>query len=126
MQRRLHPITTLTNCGACGVACPPAPANATATCTNKTCGFSCTTGYANCGGGVCTNITDVDNCGACGTVCGSTHTTNVACAAGACQLTCEEDFANCNQNPSDGCETDTTTDNNNCGGCGTTCRGGPA
>jgi hypothetical protein len=35
------------------VACPPAPANATATCTNKTCDFTCDGGYTACGDGTC-------------------------------------------------------------------------
>jgi hypothetical protein len=75
-------------------------------------------------GGTCTDTTtDRNNCGACGNVCGSAHTTAVSCN-GTCQLTCEAGYAHCSGNPSDGCETNTATDNDNCGTCGTTCSGG--
>ena len=82
------------NCGTCGRSCP-AVANATRTCQNSVCGFSCNlgffnsngkccpTGYTNCGGtcvphlfgyvccgGTMVNLTtDERNCGACGRVC---------------------------------------------------------
>src|SRR5260221_6130450 len=32
--------------------------------------------------------------------------------------------ANCSGNPADGCNIDESTDPNNCGGCGISCRGG--
>jgi hypothetical protein len=36
-------------------------------------------------------------------------------------LVCNAGFANCNGIYSDGCEVNTQTDNNNCGGCGIVC-----
>lgn len=34
---------------------------------------------------------------------------------------CEPDFADCDGDESNGCEVDTSSDDNNCGGCGTQC-----
>lgn len=44
------------------------------------------------------------------------------CKAGACALdTCPGDTADCDGNPSNGCETNLGTDKNNCGACGHVC-----
>src|SRR5207244_1100785 len=36
------------NCGLCRKACPAAPANAVASCSNSMCGWTCAVGYADC------------------------------------------------------------------------------
>jgi hypothetical protein len=79
------------------------------------------TGLTLCGTSCADTSTDVNNCGACGTVCGSANTSSVSCTGGSCQLTCNAGFADCDGDPSNGCETDTATDPNNCGACGTVC-----
>jgi hypothetical protein len=43
------PLNTITNCLRCGAACPAAPANATAICGGKGCGFVCNAGYVQMG-----------------------------------------------------------------------------
>lgn len=66
--------------------------------------------------------TDIDNCGRCGNACENILNTMVACMNGICAVTgCAADFADCGAEP--GCETNTLTDDNNCGGCGTRCNG---
>ncbi len=58
---------------------------------------------------------DPKNCGACGVTCGA----NMACGGGACA--CTPGFADCNHDPSDGCEADLSNDDQNCGTCGRGC-----
>jgi hypothetical protein len=83
---------------------------------------------ADCGRGrsccdrVCTNVLiDALHCGACGVACPSQNGT-AACEAGACKLTCNEGFGNCNNDIRDGCEADTQTSPAHCGGCGGKCQ----
>ncbi len=118
--------TNLQNCGACGAVCASGP-NASATCTAGTCQLSCITGFADCNqnpaDGCETNLsTSLQNCGACGTVCPSGYNASATCTGGACGLSCITGFADCNQNPADGCEANLSTDSQNCGVCGTVCQ----
>jgi hypothetical protein len=56
------PLNTVTNCGACGVACPAAGDNAgvgTAMCTGTTCQYTCSAGYLDCNASV---APDTDGC----------------------------------------------------------------
>jgi len=64
--------------------------------------------------------TDINNCGSCGLVCGSQNGT-AACVSGTCQIACNAGFSNCDNNPANGCEVNTTSDVNNCGACGFVC-----
>jgi len=43
------------------------------------------------------------------------------CQAGNCTFTCDPGYLDCNALNGDGCEVGTTTDPNNCGGCGLVC-----
>jgi hypothetical protein len=64
------------------------------------------------------------NCGFCGNVCSFANAT-AACVSGVCALvSCSPGFNNCDGSPANGCETDTSTDNNNCGTCGAVCTPG--
>ena len=117
------------NCGACGNVCPGA-ANATATCANGTCGFACDAGFGNCDGnaanGCETNLaTNVSHCGVCGRACSGNGVAARSCTAGLCDSSCDLGAANCSMPPSgnndNGCETNATNSNTNCGGCGNDC-----
>lgn len=74
-----------------------------------------------------TNITiDTNNCGACGKVCAVANSTP-RCASGTCGVaSCNGGYADCNANAADGCETNITSDTNNCGRCGNFCGMGKA
>ncbi len=71
--------------------------------------------------GVCVAADErVHNCGACGVECCGANTTVCGCSLlNACiPIQCAPGFADCDGNTSNGCETDTTSDPENCGGCG--------
>lgn len=54
--------------------------------------------------------------------CPGSNQSSVTCAAGVCGGTCSAGYADCNGSKNtDGCETPTTSDANNCGGCGVVC-----
>lgn len=99
---------------------------------------TCPAPYETCGDGYrCnTNLSnDSKNCGACGKECpvgfGYLNMTS-ACVNGTCEPTCVKqlaggkfwNFADCNGVLEDGCEINTSTDPNNCGGCGLECAAG--
>jgi len=47
---------------------------------------------------------DVDHCGACGVACTNEHG-ETTCTDGTCDPTCDEGWGDCNEDPTDGCET---------------------
>jgi len=116
----------VSNCGTCGNAC--FAANGTAGCVSSACTVaSCNAGFQNCDGvysnGCEKNIkTDPQNCNGCGNVCNGTNGT-ASCTNGVCGITCNTGFANCDNNPANGCEVALTTVSN-CGGCGVACSNG--
>jgi hypothetical protein len=60
--------------------------------------------------------------GNCGNPCPGFPNATTVCMAGQCVLgPCDMGFKNCDNNPTNGCETDTQKDPNNCGSCGTVC-----
>jgi Stigma-specific protein, Stig1 len=117
--------TDVNNCGVCGMRCP-VPANATASCLNGQCAFTCNAGFADCdknAGNGCEAQPDSDvaNCGVCGRSCSSNNLVR-ACSGGVCNGACNAGFADCNGNKqTDGCEVNLNTDVNNCSTCGRVC-----
>ena len=90
-------------------------------CSGGVCQAACPAGQTLCGS-MCKNLqTDVNNCGSCGFVCSQQNATE-ACVSGACNVvSCSPGYSNCDNNPSNGCEINTQSDNNNCGSCGVVC-----
>ncbi|MBK8258485.1 MAG: hypothetical protein IPK82_38230 [Polyangiaceae bacterium] len=118
------------HCGTCGNGCPNVPFGAKA-CVNSMCTIgSCGQDHSDCNGNVmdgCETDTtaDIMNCGGCNVVCPTPMNGTPSCAASACTLgTCDAGYANCNNNAADGCEFNTQSDANNCGGCGIKCHSG--
>jgi len=106
--------------------CPPRP-NATMACLNFQCVIAgCNPGFADCDGDILngceTNTgTSLNNCGGCGLSCVAPNAT-MACVNSQCVLVgCDPGFANCDGIDSNGCETNISTDVNNCGSCGFSC-----
>ena len=66
------------------------------------------------------------DCSACGHVCpGGAPDSVASCVAGACVLTCNGGYVNCDGNDANGCEVNTTNNLSNCGACGIVCPARP-
>eukprot|EP01113_Clastostelium_recurvatum_P041943 TRINITY_DN6747_c0_g2_i2.p1 TRINITY_DN6747_c0_g2~~TRINITY_DN6747_c0_g2_i2.p1 ORF type:complete len:697 (-),score=39.59 TRINITY_DN6747_c0_g2_i2:236-2326(-) len=119
------PLTSLENCGSCGVTC--SRANAFATCGTRTCSIaSCFANFGDCDGQDSTGCETPTNtnrdCGACGIPCSRDHAI-ASCASGSCAISqCypSSSYGNCDAIGSNGCETSLTT-LDNCGACGEPC-----
>jgi hypothetical protein len=117
-------LNTTTQCGSCTSPC--ALPNAATSCITGTCEVTfCVAPYANCdglkGNGCEVNTQDsVLHCGACFNACSTNHG-SPSCSNGSCSITCDAGYGNCNASSGDGCETSTTNDVQNCGGCGIVC-----
>ncbi len=112
------------NCGACAVRCGGG-ANAEAACFEGFCALDCDAGWDDCNldaadGCEFPVAADVNNCGACGLVCSQNNGTAL-CAESRCSITCDDGYGNCNDDASDGCESELGTDIAHCGGCGIAC-----
>jgi len=116
----------VTSCGKCGNVCPTV-AGKTPKCTAGVCGQSdCQAPLADCDGNVAngceTNTTnDVAHCSACNQACSFANAA-ASCANSACVLgACNAGFGNCDDNPANGCETNTRIAVAHCGGCNQPC-----
>ncbi|MFC1611897.1 amidohydrolase family protein, partial [Myxococcota bacterium] len=118
-------MANVDHCGGCGQPCDLS--HASATCAAGTCEIAgCDVGFGDCNG----NPTDgcetdtmanVDHCGGCALACSLDHA-STTCAGGTCEIaSCDAGFGDCNGNAVDGCETDTSSDADHCGGCGLSC-----
>jgi hypothetical protein len=109
-----------------GQKCKLATDCAGGACTNGSCSLTCLDGKGNCDGdpanGCETNLkTDAAHCSACDAPCNLPHAT-ATCNGGTCAVSaCTAPYADCDGDPSNGCETNTSTDPTNCNGCGLTC-----
>jgi hypothetical protein len=121
--------TSLAHCGGCGERCDP-PHVAISLCESGMCQIDgsqpnggCDPGYADCDGNVengCeVNLkTNAEHCGTCETEC-SANNGAPSCKSGICEITCDSGFRDCDDDAtSNGCEVNTQTSVNNCGGCG--------
>jgi hypothetical protein len=109
------------NCAVCGSRCEVA--NNLPSCVASVCKVgTCDASHADCNGlskdGCETNIvSDVGNCGTCGKVCAISNGSG-RCEGKLCKVSaCSPPWADCDGNGTD-CETNTSTNANNCGGCG--------
>lgn len=125
-------LKTDTNCGACGIVCgagtecrqakapvfggPGVPFECLPICDRPE-GCMCAAGEAYCPTGCADLLYDKANCGACSERCAG----NEVCEKGICILSCPPGKADCNADPSDGCEVDTLRNPRHCGGCGNRC-----
>jgi hypothetical protein len=104
------------DCGTCGHACGMGQACITGTCQN-----TCSASQTLCDGACTSTSFDPANCGTCDHACSFVNGA-AACASGACALaSCTTGFADCDRDPSDGCEINKLTDAANCGACGFSC-----
>ena len=113
------------HCGTCATACTPA--HATGQCAGGQCQLgACDPGFDNCNNQVADGCeadltTDVANCGNCGNNCPITAHATPVCVASACDSKCDPGWGNCPGWPGGGCDTDLSSDNQNCGACNNSC-----
>ena len=113
------------NCTACGMKC--AIPNAVQACADGCYEASCSFGFDDCNmdpkdGCETSVLSDAANCGACGKSCKNLPNATAACVNAGCLLgSCSPGFADCNGDPSDGCEAQVAYDPKNCGSCGSVC-----
>lgn len=124
------------NCGGCGTICLDELDNVSdASCIDSICRVAeCAGTFRDCnttpGDGCETDLSLATSCGACGTTCNATNATSATCAGSgpdpsgySCDIQCEPGFADCNNNPNDGCEVDLSAVAS-CGTCSTNCTAG--
>ncbi len=113
------------NCGGCGVKCAPDQV-----CRDEGGGPHCfdaceKAGRATCPQGCMDLLSDPFNCGACMNSCPPPRANQVgSCRKGLCAYECLPGFADCNGDPTDGCEIDLRSHPANCGACGNQCNFG--
>ncbi|MBL8601077.1 MAG: hypothetical protein JNK72_04050 [Myxococcales bacterium] len=116
------------NCGACGVSCQ-AGSNGQPACMTGQCAITCQTSFGDCDGnrdnGCETNLgITATACGMCGRACSAPANAAPTCVEGRCGFSCAPGFADCNNDPADGCEVNTNANASNCGQCGNLCNRG--
>ena len=116
------------NCGICGHACPSV-ATGTPRCEAGACVVECAAGRGDCDGDPATGCEvdltlDRDHCGACDVDCTEAvgpYEIAGGCVAGVCQARCADGFADCDGDPTNGCEAHLADARANCGACGRAC-----
>lgn len=98
------------------------------TCTYTGCNGTradCNTSAPNTDGCETDTATSTAHCGSCNRPCATTQTASLVCAVGKCESSCNPGFRNCSKPNApaadNGCESATSTDINNCGGCFVAC-----
>jgi hypothetical protein len=120
-------LSDVSNCGGCGMVCPALP-HATTTCSGGGCAVgTCDSGFDDCDHSIYNGCeselaTDKNNCSTCGNKCPAIANGYPACLDGVCGVGgCDPGYADCDNDPSNGCETNLSNDGNNCGACDVKC-----
>jgi hypothetical protein len=112
---------SVASCGSSCDACPEPP-NGTASCDGTRCGVTCDPGFHACSD-QCVSNTSTQSCGAACTPCPGAANASATCDGTACGISCDAGYADCDGLPNNGCERNTGTDPDHCGGCGRSCSG---
>lgn len=100
--------------------------HATASCQGGVCQLDvCHNGHGDCNAdpsdGCETRTTTTANCGGCGNVCSEGPNSHAVCRHETCGQRCSRGYADCDGDPTSGCEQDILSDAANCGACGNLC-----
>lgn len=102
------------NCGECGNSCQGGRV-----CLNNSC--ICPAGEDVCDGVCKDTVNDINNCGGCDVVCVS-EGGSASCNNGSCEIVCDADRLDCDNDLSNGCEVEMMNDELNCGACDNICQ----
>ena len=112
------------HCGGCNMSCQ----SADCACQDGQLVAHCTGARADCDmdsrDGCEVDLTsDANHCGSCDRACPTRafDAFGASCVGGRCMLVCEQGMADCDADPSNGCEVFLFFDNANCGACGVSC-----
>jgi len=118
------------HCGTCSTVCADV-AHGLRGCSAGHCVIAdCDSDFADCNGKVgdgceVSVLDDVNHCGGCNQPCPAYDHATAGCAAGSCVIAaCDSGYSDCDGDQTNGCERDTSSDPNNCGGCGVKCGSG--
>ncbi len=115
-----HIIDDPAYCGDCTTSCA-----STEVCSLGVCRSDCDAGLTDCSGSCRDLLTDPRSCGDCRYSCFRYFVTDATCSGGVCTIvSCGGYMADCDGDPTNGCEVDRRTDPENCGSCGTACSTG--
>jgi hypothetical protein len=104
------------NCGSCGQSCA-----AGRYCVRGSCQIDCPYPNLVTNDGRCVDpLTDPKNCGSRNWVCVDHPNADASCKNGQCTYGCHQDYADCDNMASNGCETNIMS-RDNCGACGHKC-----
>lgn len=118
---------TNAHCGVCNNACPAGQVCA----GDGTCGTRCIAGYSNCPGtcsgcpsGCVNTSVDLMHCGGCRIACQPFNRAEPTCSNSRCGIRCQSGWANCDNDPANGCEAELRINQQNCGSCRRVCPAG--
>ena len=125
-------LTDVDHCGGCGQPCDPADFTnvGEVACAGGTCDWvTCAPQFDDCDGvhgtGCERAIDTLTDCGGCDIPCAPASVDTATCIAGSCDYgSCLGSYQDCDGDTANGCESDSQTDPDNCGACGTICTGG--
>ncbi len=104
-------------CGSCTTQC----SGATPVCSAGRCASGCIPAELRCGTACVDANTNTNHCGRCDNPCPAAANAAASCAMGACSITCNSGFADCDGSRVNGCEVNTRTSVAHCGACNNAC-----
>jgi hypothetical protein len=114
-------LSSRTDCGACDRTCAASTPSCVPSGGAYTCGVECGVGQTLCDGSCVDLYSNTSHCGACGDACFLDPHGRLTCNDGDCVVDdCGDNHADCNDDPSDGCEQPLNTADH-CGSCGSPC-----
>lgn len=113
-------LGTPTTCGDCDVTCGSSAPYCTKLDTGLGCVAACAEGTTDCGGSCVDLSSDPRHCGGCGVRCIAPPNAVATCMAGECSFECDEDYADCDGDAANGCES-MLRELEHCGRCGQRC-----
>jgi hypothetical protein len=118
-------LESVAHCGRCGAACAGGTPLCAVTDAVARCVSGCPSLHARCGMQCVETARAVEHCGACDRRCPRAPNAEPTCTGGVCGQQCAQGFADCDGDPSNGCEVDLAQSTTHCGRCDRACASAP-